>query len=520
MVDLFKPVALTGNAVIDSLIGGGAWNTERLTYGFKTQDIDRNGVSDFNEGDWKAFYEEIFDQVSTFARLDFSEAPAAEANLVQRLDVGGGGESGGPGPGVTTIETAVGIDPTSVKGAADVVRLGTYSETWLHEIGHSLGLKHTHDIDAGPPLPGVVGPADKGTGNLNSQIYSVMGYTYPFFGEDNPFTLSKDVNTALNAQPGSFGAIDIAALQHLYGARAHNVDNNVYRFSDDVDADRGYTTIWDTGGIDTIAYEGGSRAKIDLRAATLKAEIGGGGWLSTSETLTGGFTIANGVVIENATGGSRNDILIGNAASNTLDGRGGADRMSGLSGDDLYAVDHKSDFVVEAVGGGRDTVVSTVSTALRAGQEIEVLRAAHDKSLALTGNAFDQEIVGRAGKDFLDGKGGNDTLTGGGRADTFVFSTALGADNVDRITDFSHRDDVIRLDDAVFRAIGVGTLEAGAFKDLARPGAAADADDRILYDGRTGEVFYDADGSEAGARTLFAVLTNKAAIDHTDFLIV
>ena len=143
-----------------------------------------------------------------------------------------------------------------------------------------------------------------------------MGYTFPFWGEDNPFTPERDENTALSAQPGSFGAIDIAALQHLYGARAHNAGNDVYRFSDDVDANRGYTTIWDTGGSDTIVYEGSSAAKIDLRAATLKAEIGGGGWLSTSETLTGGVTIANGVSIEKAKGGAGDDILIGNDGAN------------------------------------------------------------------------------------------------------------------------------------------------------------------------------------------------------------
>ena len=523
MVDLFKPVSLTGNAVIDSLIGGGAWNANRLTYGFKTQDIDRNGIGDFDEGDWAAFYGEIFDNVSTFARLDFQRAPADQANLVQRLDVGGGGESGGPGPGVTTIETAVGIDPTSVKGAADVVRLGTFSVVWLHEVGHSLGLKHPHDRELGGLLPGVVNPEDKGTGNLNSDIYTTLGYTYSFWGEDNPFTPGVDVNTTLNAQPGSFGAIDIAALQHLYGARAHNAGETVYRFSDDVDVNHGYTTIWDTGGNDTIAYAGASRAKIDLRAATLEAEVGGGGWLSTSETLTGGFTIANGVVIENARGGSGNDVLIGNAAANTLDGGRGADRMSGGAGNDVYLVDNARDRVLESGGAGSDKVLSWTSYTLAAGQEIEnlnLLVATNKAKLDLTGNAFGQTLVGNNGANALDGGLGNDVLIGRGGADTFVFGTALGAANIDRIADFSQGLDRFRLDDAVFEALAPGAVKAGAFKDLARPGAAADADDRILYDGRTGEVFYDADGSGAGERTLFAVLAKPAALDHTDFFVV
>lgn len=309
MATTYKRVGSSKNAVIDGVIGGYAWTSKTLTFGFTKQDIDKNGIDDFAEGDWKDFYREMFADIAACIDVTFRETSVANATLKQTLlDTGGGGFSGGPGPTEDTVTTAVGIDPKSVKSAADIIRLGTFSDVWLHEIAHSLGLKHTHDSIAGPTLPGVADEDDKGTGLLNSSIYSVMGYTYAFWGEDNPFTKAKDFGATLNAQPGSLGAIDIAALQHMYGAKTHNTGNDVYRFSDDVDFNRGYTTLWDTGGIDTIAYAGTSRAKIDLRAATLKAEIGGGGWLSTSETLTGGFTIANGVVIENAKGGPAADI--------------------------------------------------------------------------------------------------------------------------------------------------------------------------------------------------------------------
>lgn len=514
MADLFKPVALTGNAVVDSLILGGAWNAVTLTYGFKAQDIDANGIDDFSEGDWKAFYREIYDTVSSVANVDFVEGSVARAQLIQRLDVGGGGESGTPAPGVTSLETAVGIDPTSVKGAADVVRLGTYSETWIHEIGHSLGLGHPHDGENGK-LPGVVEPGDFGTGNLNSQIYTVMGYTFPFWGEDNPFTPERDENTALSAQPGSFGAIDIAALQHLYGARAHNAGNDVYRFSDDVDANRGYTTIWDTGGSDTIVYEGSSAAKIDLRAATLKAEIGGGGWLSTSETLTGGVTIANGVSIEKAKGGAGDDILIGNDGANRLDGGRGADRMSGGLGNDTYVTDGR-DTIEEAARSGTDQVLSSASH--RLGTNLETLRLIGSKAVEGIGNAVANTITGNGAGNMLTGGAGNDVFTGGEGADTFLFRTRPGTGNIDHIRDFSVAEDVVALSSKVFAALRAGPLAEKAFKDLSS--GRADADDRVLYDATTGTLSYDADGSGAGTARTFAVIDTKVLLTFEDILVV
>ncbi len=52
-------------------------------------------------------------------------------------------------------------------------------------------------------------------------------------------------------------------------------------------------------GIYTITNAGGAaRAVIDLRAATLRYEEGGGGFVSAVNGIAGGFTIAAGVVIE------------------------------------------------------------------------------------------------------------------------------------------------------------------------------------------------------------------------------
>lgn len=98
-----------------------------------------------------------------------------------------------------------------------------------------------------------------------------------------------------------------------------------------------YHTIWDTGGTDTIHYAGSRNVEIDLRAATLQQGDGAlaVGVVSSAHQIYGGYTIANGVVIENTVAGSGNDTLTGNAADNTFTGGLGKDTMHGGEGSDM-----------------------------------------------------------------------------------------------------------------------------------------------------------------------------------------
>jgi serralysin len=84
------------------------------------------------------------------------------------------------------------------------------------------------------------------------------------------------------------------------------------------------------------------------------------------------------------------------------------------------------------------------------------------------------------------------------------------------IADFDG-DDLIRLDHAVFAGLGAGALGAGAF---VAGMAAADADDRVLYDAASGQIFYDADGNGANAAILFATVQPATILTAGDFLIV
>jgi Ca2+-binding RTX toxin-like protein len=74
-------------------------------------------------------------------------------------------------------------------------------------------------------------------------------------------------------------------------------------------------------------------------------------------------------LIENAIGGTGNDVLVGNSANNILNGGAGADNMAGGLGDDTYVVNNVGDVVTEAVGAGIDSVLSSITYTLTANIE-------------------------------------------------------------------------------------------------------------------------------------------------------
>ena len=134
---------------------------------------------------------------------------------------------------------------------------------------------------------------------------------------------------------------------------------------------------------------------------------------------------------------------------------------------------------------------------------------------ALTGGGGNDFLVGGAGSDTLDGAAGRDSLLGGGGADTFVFNAIESTP--DSIIDFTAVDDTIQLGSAAFFGLSMGTLAPGAFALLSDAEA---ADDRILYDTSTGNLFFDADGGTRDDLVNFAVLTTKpAGLSAADFII-
>ena len=144
----------------------------------------------------------------------------------------------------------------------------------------------------------------------------------------------------------------------------------------------------------------------------------------------------------------------------------------------------------------------------------------NDAGNVLVGLGGNDVIDGGAGNDVINGGEGNDRLTGGAGKDVFVFEGKINAgSNVDVITDFNPVDDVIYLENAVFKSLRkVGELAASAFTSN-EEGRALDASDRVIYDSHTGNLYYDADGTGGQSAVLFAKLTAGLALTNHDFII-
>lgn len=262
--------------------------------------------------------------------------------------------------------------------------------------------------------------------------------------------------------------------------------------------------------------------------------------------LTGTATI-NGTgndLANRLTGNSGNNVLSGGLSSDLLNGANGIDSLIGGDGNDTYVVDTITDVIRDT--SGIDTIQSSVTFSLAtpalAGIEYLTLIGTaaingigNDLANRLTGNAANNVLSGGLGNDILNGGGGidtliggngKDTLTGGLGADIFRFATALNATtNVDRITDFTPTSvttttDRIQLENTgtgLFTAItATGTLAAAAFISGSSFNTAVQ---RIRYNGATGNLFYDSDGSGGAASILFATLNTGLAINTTHFVV-
>ena len=196
--------------------------------------------------------------------------------------------------------------------------------------------------------------------------------------------------------------------------------------------------------------------------------------------------------ISNATlsGDVTADTLTGTAGVDTIDGRDGIDTLNGMGGNDtLYG------------GAGDDT--------LNGG----------DGDDWLYGGIGNDTLNGGNGNDILIGGAGVDTLTGGAGADRFVFTAPLLAANADVVKDFNAaQGDKLVLDSRYFPGLEgtspAWTLEFGSSATTQNP--------TVLYDSATGNLSYDADGTNTVyAPTVFATLENKpASLLTSDFVVI
>ncbi|TIU80522.1 MAG: calcium-binding protein [Mesorhizobium sp.] len=292
----------------------------------------------------------------------------------------------------------------------------------------------------------------------------------------------------------------------------------------------GADVLQGTGAHTMIGYGGNDTYYVDNAGDKVNEAAGGG----TDRVLTSlNYALAAGSEIEllattnpsgttaiNLSGNAFAQTIQGNAGANVINGLGGADTMVGYGGNDSYYIDNAGDKVIEAIGGGgRDSVATMVSYALAAGSQVEFLLARYPSAttaINLTGNEFAQTIQGNAGANVINGGRGADTLTGNGGNDAFVFNTALGAGNIDRVIDFNKLQDKIHIDNAIFAGLSSGALTSTAFFAGA---AAHDSSDRILYNNSTGALSFDSDGIGGAVQTQFATLSPGLSLTAAAFFV-
>jgi Ca2+-binding RTX toxin-like protein len=361
----WNPYGIEGKNVITVYFAkvGEIFIDEDPTTPGSTDTMVAKGLADWEyQAFWNALH--VYEQVADVVFVEVGSRAEADFKFITYVGTPGAGASllGRMSPPGTENEGQAEFNAGDVRWTEEgLAPGGFYFPTLLHEIGHGMGMAHPHDNGGHSSIMRGAGGGTAGIGgglgdfDLSQQVFTVMSYndgwqTSPYGQPRSGGLTGTEVDHY--GWVASLSPLDIAVIQDKYGVNEDwHSGNDSYTILDFNGPGNSHTAIWDAGGTDEIVYNGGADASIDLRAATLQYEEGGGGRVSYATGIFGGFTIANGVTIENARSGAGNDTLTGNDADNRLDSGAGNDALSGGGGNDILIGGGGKD-VLTGGGGG------------------------------------------------------------------------------------------------------------------------------------------------------------------------
>ncbi len=380
---------------------------------------------------------------------------------------------------------------------------GIMFTTILHELGHSLGLVHPQNYADTKNFYSYF----EMTPQILVDSYAEFDFSHRNMGiPTNEFLRGNNSDNERNTVmsyveyqdlPQTYQVIDISALQYIYGANyATNIGNDIYIFDDSIGL---ATDIWDAGGIDT--FDGSTSIKdlmIDLTPGALSFVI------DTNETFNIASTqygIAMGTKIENAFGGFGDDILVGNAEINILDGGTGNNTLSYYRSYESVLIDLSTLFVDG--GHGIGDIISNFSN----------IRGSNFNDVIL-GDNQDNIIEGGAGIDVLDGAAGSNTVSYENAFTSVIVDLANSTSSEgDFLFNFNHilgsrYDDTLignaednninggDGDDILIGGLGIDILDGGTGLDIVDYGSNLDAIFVDLLNGinSEGDIYFSIEG--------------------------
>ncbi|MGF1455445.1 MAG: LamG-like jellyroll fold domain-containing protein [Alphaproteobacteria bacterium] len=227
---------------------------------------------------------------------------------------------------------------------------------------------------------------------------------------------------------------------------------------------------------------------------------------STEGTAAG--ALGNDVLlnIDNVIGGSGDDVLFGNNATNVIQGGAGNDTIHPFGGVDVIDGGEGFDLALFAAAGMG--VVADLAAGTAGPNTIlnfEALGGSAVGSDILLGDAGDNDLIGGGGDDTLNGRMGDDILIGDAGADTFVLDRDFGTETIfiDAAED--------RLD------IRAPAADAVVIADALADGV-LNTDDAVLLDleGLIAPAFDNSSALLVGASTAFLIDTKEIGADQVD----